>query len=77
MAFDTAVGGEASMSLDYLVLGNSSYALENVDVLCEEFQEEPLIMEQPEERMRYGRTILSREEFVCQCIEGQWILTKK
>jgi hypothetical protein len=64
------------MCLHNSVSRHTSFTLQTVDVLGEEFEQSSLLVEQADERMRHGRSVFPRIEFVSEGIEWMGISAK-
>lgn len=64
------------MSLDNQVRRHARLPLETVNVLRETFQQQALVSEQAQERVRDRRSVLSRVELVRERVEREWVLTE-
>ena len=71
------VGCEAPVSLDDSLLRNAGGPLEAVDVLGEGFQQDALLVQQPDEAVRDRGLILSGIELVSEGEERQWVLAEE
>lgn len=64
------------MRLHDLVSRHSSLALQTINVLSEELQQQPLVVQQLYEGMRYRRPVFARIQFMCECVEGERIVAE-
>ena len=77
LALDAALVGEGAVGLDDEVVGDAGGALEAVDVLREELEEELLLREQADEDVRDGRVEVARVEVFGEDVEGLGILAEE
>ena len=61
---------ETAVRLDDLVARDAGFSLEAVDVLGEELQQQPLLVQQVDERMRDGRSVFPWIQLLRKCVEG-------
>lgn len=65
------------MCFDDLVPRYASLALKTVDVLCEELEQQPLLMQEADEGVSYGRSVSARKQLLGKGIEGQRVLPEE
>lgn len=69
--------GEAAVCLDDLLTGHAGYTLQAVDVLGEELEEQALVVQQLYKRVRDGRAVVARVEFLSECVEGLGVVAEE
>src|SRR4051794_138583 len=77
LAINAALRRETAMSLDDHVAWHTSLTLEAVDVLSEMLQQHALVVEQLDKRMRDGRAIATRVQFMRQGVEWLGVFPEK
>jgi len=77
LAVDAVLRREAAVGLDDHVARQAGLALEAVDVLGEVLEQEALVVQQPDERVRNGRAVAPRGQLAGQGVEGARVLAEE